>query len=60
MPIHVFNESIEATVSVGYEKTLLQTGQTAHDFYNAAFRKYQKHQSTQSLSVDEIFAESKG
>ena len=43
MPIHVFNESIEATVSGGYEKTLLQTGQTAHDFYNAAFRKYQKH-----------------
>lgn len=43
MPIHVFNESIEAIVTVGYEKTLHQTGQTAHDFYNAAFRKYQKH-----------------
>jgi hypothetical protein len=46
MPIHIFNEAIEATVSGGFEKTLLQTGQTAHDFYNAAFRKYQKHEST--------------
>jgi len=60
MPVHIFNESIEATVLGGYEKTLLQTGQTAHDFYNAAFRRYQKHSSTQSLSVDEIFAEFKG
>lgn len=43
MPIHMFNEGIEATVTNGYERTLVKTGETAHDFYNGVFRKHQRN-----------------
>ena len=33
------------------------TGDIAHEFYNRNFRKMQRHASTQSESVSDIFAE---
>ena len=56
MPVHLFNEFMDATCLQKFEKTVNNTGQTAFEFYNNQFRKVLKTEASQTLTIDEIFS----
>lgn len=55
MPLHKFCDDLDEIRDSELKNTQLKTAEVAREFYNQYFRKYQKHASTQSKSIDEIF-----
>ena len=55
MPVHVFKEDISQANLDILQKTINRTGGHADRFYNDSFRRWMKHEGTQSESIAEIF-----
>jgi gas vesicle protein len=57
LPPHMFGDQLEAKAGEILQRAIDKTGVIAHEFYNRNFRKMQRHASTQSETVSDIFAE---
>lgn len=57
LPPHMFGDQLVAKGEEILKRTIDKTGDVAYEFYNRNFRKMQRHASTQSETVSDIFAE---